>query len=234
MNFKGQNDYFAIYPPALRYRYCSYILFRRNKSNWFNYTFSFISSQAEGIPVQQRLRLLNADSKSNESINAIPFIPLSPITEGIAAFPLRRYEVPLPPTGTRPVTAAPSDESVAADSGVFDASQENLKAAQSNGDLRTRAADFDEDTSDTSQIKIGLTYDAGREALVVCIDQAKGLKALGNTPQCKTVYVKAAMLPCAQGESCVLETKPCDYQDSPEFGEQFHIPLAEVRQITNW
>ena len=97
--------------------------------------------------------------------------------------------------------------------------------------MRTRAADFDEDTSDTSQVKIGLTYDAGREALVVCIDQAKGLKALGNTPQCKTVYVKAAMLPCAQGESCVLETKPCDYQENPEFGEQFHIPLAEVRQI---
>lgn len=190
-----------------------------------------IPPQAEGIPVQQRIRLLNADSKSNESINTIPFIPLSPITEGIAALPLRRCEVPLPPTGTRPVTAAPSDESVAADSGVFDASVENLKAAQSNGDLRARA-DFDEDSTETSQIKVGLTYDAGREALVVCIDQAKGLKALGNTSPCKTVYVKAALLPCAPGESCVLETKPVEYQENPEFGEQFHIPLAEVRQGT--
>lgn len=186
---------------------------------------------AEGIPVQQRLRLLNADSRSSESINAIPFIPLSPITEGIAALPLRRSDVPLPPTGTRPVTAAPSDESVAADSGVFDASQENLKAAQSNGDLRTRA-DFEEDVSETSQVKIGLTYDAGREALVVCIDQAKGLKALGSTSPCKTLYVKAALLPCSSGESCVLETKPCDYQESPEFGEQFHIPLAEGKLTT--
>ena len=173
---------------------------------------------------------MNADSRSSESINAIPFIPLSPITEGIAALPLRRSDVPLPPTGTRPVTAAPSDESVAADSGVFDASQENLKAAQSNGDLRTRA-DFEEDVSETSQVKIGLTYDAGREALVVCIDQAKGLKALGSTSPCKTLYVKAALLPCSSGESCVLETKPCDYQESPEFGEQFHIPLAEVRLL---
>lgn len=177
--------------------------------------------QAEGIPVQQRLRLLNTDSRSSESINTVPFIPLSPITEGIAA---------LPPTVTRPVTAAPSDESVAADSGVFDASLENLKAVQSSADLRTRA-EFEEDSAETSQVKIGLTYDAGREALVVCIDQAKGLKALGNTSQCKTVYIKAALLPFASGENCILETKPRDYQESPEFGEQFHIPLAEVSLI---
>ncbi|XP_015763152.1 PREDICTED: protein KIBRA-like isoform X2 [Acropora digitifera] len=177
---------------------------------------------AEGIPVQQRLRLLNTDSRSNESINTVPFIPLSPITEGIAA---------LPPTVTRPVTAAPSDESVAADSGVFDASLENLKAVQSSADLRTRA-EFEEDSAETSQVKIGLTYDAGREALVVCIDQAKGLKALGNTSQCKTVYIKAALLPFASGENCILETKPRDYQESPEFGEQFHIPLAEGKLTT--
>ncbi|KAL9972219.1 hypothetical protein ACROYT_G018483 [Oculina patagonica] len=177
--------------------------------------------QAEGIPVQQRLRLLTADSKSNESINAIPFIPMSPITEGIPALPLRRCEVHLPPTGTRPVTAAPSDESVAADSGVFDASQENLKAAQ--------RGDYDYDNSETSQIKIGLNYDTDREALVVCIDQAKGLKALGNTTQCKAVLAKAVLLPSTPSESCVLETKPCDYQDSPVFGEQFHIPVPESK-----
>lgn len=127
------------------------------------------------------------------------------------------------------MTAAPSDESVAADSGVFDASQENLKAAQSNGDFRTRR-DFDEDGSETSQIKIGLTYDLDRETLVVCIDQVKGLKALGNTSQCKTVHVKAALLPCAPSESCVLETKPADYEENPVFGVQFHIPLAKVRE----
>ena len=185
--------------------------------------------QAEGIPVQQRIRLLTTESKSSESINAIPFIPLSPITEGIPALPLGRCEVSLPPTGSRPVTAAPSDESVAADSGVFDASQENLKASQSNGDLRSRR-DFDEDSTETSQVKIGLTYDVDREALVVCIDEAKGLKALGNTTQCKTMYVKAALLPCAPSERCILETKPCNYQENPVFGEQFHIPLAKVRK----
>lgn len=150
---------------------------------------------------------------------------MSPITEGIPALPLRRCEIHLPPTGTRPVTAAPSDESVAADSGVFDASQENLKAAQ--------RGDFDEDASETSQIKIGLNYDVDREALVVCIDQAKGLKALGNTTQCKAVLAKAVLLPSAPSESCVLETKPCDYQDSPVFGEQFHIPVPEVRGASN-
>ena len=197
-------------------------------SSLLSYSLLFLF-QAEGIPVQQRIRLLTTESKSSESINAIPFIPLSPITEGIPALPLGRCEVSLPPTGSRPVTAAPSDESVAADSGVFDASQENLKASQSNGDLRSRR-DFDEDSTETSQVKIGLTYDVDREALVVCIDEAKGLKALGNTTQCKTMYVKAALLPCAPSERCILETKPCNYQENPVFGEQFHIPLAKVRK----
>lgn len=197
-------------------------------SSRLSYSLLFLF-QAEGIPVQQRIRLLTTESKSSESINAIPFIPLSPITEGIPALPLGRCEVSLPPTGSRPVTAAPSDESVAADSGVFDASQENLKASQSNGDLRSRR-DFDEDSAETSQVKIGLTYDVDREALVVCIDEAKGLKALGNTTQCKTMYVKAALLPCAPSERCILETKPCNYQENPVFGEQFHIPLAKVRK----
>lgn len=150
---------------------------------------------------------------------------MSPITEGIPALPLRRCEVHLPPTGTRPVTAAPSDESVAADSGVFDASQENLKAAQ--------RGDFDEDGTETSQMKLGLSYDNDREALVVCIDQAKGLKALGNTSQCKAVFAKAVLLPCSPGESCVLETKRCGYQENPVFGEQFHIPVPEVREETS-
>ena len=177
--------------------------------------------------MQQRLRLLCADSKSNESINTVPYTPLSPITEGIASFTRKRRDVHLPPAVARPVTAAPSDESVAADSGVFDASQENLKAAQSNGDLGFRA-DFEEDGSETAKVKIGLTYDVDREALVVCIDQAKGLQALGNTAQCKAVVAKAVLLPCVPGESCVLETKPCDFQPDTLFGEQFHIPVPEV------
>lgn len=146
---------------------------------------------------------------------------MSPITEGIPSLPLRRCEVHLPPTGTRPVTAAPSDESVAADSGVFDASQENLKA--------TQRGDFDEDSVDTAQMKLGLSYDVDREALIVCIDQAKGLKALGNTTQNKEVFAKAVLLPSSPSESCVLETKRCDYQDNPVFEEQFHIPVPEVR-----
>lgn len=146
---------------------------------------------------------------------------MSPITEGIPSLPLRRCEVHLPPTGTRPVTAAPSDESVAADSGVFDASQENLKA--------TQRGDFDEDSVDTAQMKLGLSYDVDREALIVCIDQAKGLKALGNTTQNKEVFAKAVLLPSSPSESCVMETKRCDYQDNPVFEEQFHIPVPEVR-----
>ena len=142
---------------------------------------------------------------------------------------LSSHSLPISSSTSDLLLTQSSDESVAADSGVFDASQENLKASHSNGDLRSRR-DFHEDSTETSQVKIGLTYDVDREALVVCIYEARGLKALGNKRQCKTMYVKAALLPCSPSESCILETKPCNYQENPVFGEQFHIPLAQVRK----
>lgn len=164
------------------------------------------------IPVQQRLRVLCGDSRSSESINS--FVPLSPITEGIASPSLRTGVAPLPHPGMRPVTAAPSDESVAADSGVFDAFQENAKAKSFDG-------------CQTAQIKVGLSYDVERSALAVCIDQARGLERMG-TANSAVVYVKAMLLSNVPNEGCVLETRLSNDVNNPVFGERFHIPIEEV------
>lgn len=125
----------------------------------------------------------------------------------------------LPSISTRPVTAAASDESVAADSGVFEASQENLKAAQSNS----------EDVCSTAQINVGLNYETARESLVVNIDRGKNMKELnvaGSHADCMALYVKVALLP--GGEACTMETKLCNDVNNPTFGEQFYIPVPEV------
>lgn len=178
------------------------------------------------MPVQQRLRVLCADSRSTESINNSPFTPLSPITEGIASFPLGSGANPLPPPGTRPVTAAPSDESVAADSGVFDAFQENAKAAQSSGDL-VSDGNFANNSCQTAQIKVGLSYDVERAALVVCIDRARDLERMGGGDSA-VVYVKAILLSSVPSDTCVLETKLSNDVNNPVYGERFHIPVDEV------
>jgi protein KIBRA len=181
------------------------------------------------LPVQQRIRLLCADSRSSESINNLPYTPLSPITEGIASFSLEGGESYLPSISTRPVTAAASDESVAADSGVFEASPENLKAAQSNSDLRSRSGTDSDDTCSTAQINVGLHYELAHEALVVTIDRGKNMKELhvaGCLADCMALNVKVALLP--GGETCMMETKLCNDVNNPTFSEQFYITVPEV------
>ncbi|XP_031554963.1 protein KIBRA-like isoform X2 [Actinia tenebrosa] len=187
-------------------------------------------TQAEVLPVQQRIRLLCADSRSSESINNLPYTPLSPITEGIASFSLEGGENYIPAISTRPVTAAASNESVAADSGVFEASQENLKAAQSSSDLRPRSCTDSEDVCPTAQINVGLNYETSRESLVVNIDRGKNMKELnvpGSHADCMALYVKVALLP--GGEACTMETKLCNDVNNPTFGEQFCIPVPESK-----
>ena len=144
------------------------------------------------------------------------YAPLSPITEGIASVPVKGGSV-LPVVVTRPVMAAVSDESVAADSGVFEASLENLRTAQNN----------DVDSMEAAQINIGLNYDNDRGTLFVSIDQAKNLRTIGAHKH-KLIFVKAVLLPCAPSEACELFTKRCKNTETPVFGEQFHLPVPEV------
>lgn len=72
-------------------------------------------------------------------------------------------------TNTRSVSAAVSDESVAGDSGVFEAS--NRKRASGH----FAAA---EDLSDTAQVQIKLRYASAESMLSVCVERARNLSAL--------------------------------------------------------
>ncbi|XP_048589384.1 protein KIBRA [Nematostella vectensis] len=183
-------------------------------------------TQADGIPLLQRMRLMCVDSRSSESINSLQHTHLAPINEGgIASFNLQCGGV----SNTRPVTAAASDESVAADSGVFEASQENLKVSQSSNDLRAHK-EGEEDTSSPAQIKIGLSYDTDLEALLVSIEQGKNLKELQGreAPECIAINVKLQLLP---GDGVIMETNLSNDLDNPTYGEQFHIPLPESKLV---
>lgn len=129
------------------------------------------------------------------------------------------------------MTAAASNESVAADSGVFEASQENLKAAQSNSDLRSRSGtDGTDDDSSTAQLNIGLNYDRDRETLLVTVDRGKNMKELqrGGCLECMALYVKLSLLPGGDPLRTV-ETQLCNDVNNPVFGEQLPIPVVEVR-----
>ncbi|KAJ3658274.1 hypothetical protein Zmor_010024 [Zophobas morio] len=111
-------------------------------------------------------------------------------------------------TNTRSVSAAVSDESVAGDSGVFEAS--NRKRLLQEQDV------------DTAQVQIKLRYVTGENILSVCVERARNLCALyiGENAQ---VYIKIALLPATPPP--VYCTKPVRDLKKPSFGDIFTISV---------
>ena len=147
---------------------------------------------------------------------------LSPITEGI---PSKNHAI------NKGVSAAVSDESVAADSGVFVSSMENLRRQNS---MRSSGQCSDDDGLDAPQIKIGLGYVEEKEQLLVCIEEACSLRSLGACDGCG-VRAKVCVLPATSvADATVYSTKVCKDLRRPAFSEQFFVPLPKVITFSNF
>ncbi|GFR66721.1 protein kibra [Elysia marginata] len=139
-----------------------------------------------------------------------PNPPLSPISESSSGVGNN-----LSGGNTRSVSAAVSDESVAGDSGVFEASVKRTgyidKVLESN--------------LESAQIQIWLKYEGLEKQLVVGIEQARNLAVL-PFPKDSSVCIKAALLP---SQTMCLETKPLQELKSPKFAEQFRVTIPEQK-----
>lgn len=116
-------------------------------------------------------------------------------------------------TNTRSVSAAVSDESVAGDSGVFEASN------------RRRASGvFGSNTdSETAQVQIKLRYIINEGVLNVTVEKARNLSALFGQEHSQ-VYIKTALLPASPPQTCC--TKAVRDLRKANFGDIFNIPIA--------
>ncbi|XP_039294559.1 protein kibra isoform X1 [Nilaparvata lugens] len=137
--------------------------------------------------------------------------PLSPISETAPLPPLAPVTPPLlpPVTPPLPVSAAVSDESVAGDSGVFEAASSQAV--------------------ETAQVQIKLRYSVGDSMLHIGIERARNLSALFIPDLCQ-VYIKAALLPSGPTSVLTCCTKPISDLTKPRFGETFplSVPLSKL------
>ncbi|CAG9854227.1 unnamed protein product [Phyllotreta striolata] len=124
-------------------------------------------------------------------------------------------------TNTRSVSAAVSDESVAGDSGVFEAS--NRKRASLGF-----AADVD---VETAQVQIKLKYITTESMLNIIIEKARNLSAL-LIPNNSEVYVKIALLPAASTHPSVFCTKSVKDLKKATFADAFNIPVPVNKLFT--
>ncbi|KAB1259534.1 Protein KIBRA [Camelus dromedarius] len=118
------------------------------------------------------------------------------------------------------VSAAVSDESVAGDSGVYEASVQRLGASE--------AAAFDSDESEVvgaARVQIALKYDEKNKQFAILIMQLSNLSAL-LPHQDQKVNIRAAILPCSESTTCLFRTRPLDASDTLLFNEVFWVSMS--------
>ncbi|XP_018418044.1 PREDICTED: protein KIBRA isoform X1 [Nanorana parkeri] len=137
-----------------------------------------------------------------------------PVAQGLGYFPLSGLEV----SG---VSAAVSDESVAGDSGVYEATTQRQVLEH---------VDFEnEDAGNlgTARVKIGMKYEQKKQVFAIFIIQLDNLLAL-LLQQNKTLYVRVAILPCSENTSCLFRTRTVDASDIVVFNEMFLAPVSHA------
>lgn len=132
--------------------------------------------------------------------------PLSPIYEK-ALLDIPQSALSRSSSASNTVSAAVSDESVAGDSGVFEASRATTQIKE------------------TAQIQVTLKYLTEDGALMITIERARNLTVLALPANCQ-LYIKAILLPASSGNSVVLRTKTFNEFVKPVFGASVQIPIS--------
>ncbi|ODN03263.1 Protein kibra [Orchesella cincta] len=168
----------------------------------------------------------NTESEKSGSYFVLP--PLSPISEYVASEEGNVCQSSQPTahcqtqnssgTSTRSVSAAVSDESVAGDSGVFEASNNHRCESQEVSEINAEAA----------QVQVKLRYSVSDCILHVGIERARNLNVL-FVPVNHKLVIKAALLPCNPGLPSQYCTKPVDFCDKLTIGEDFSIGVQLAR-----
>ena len=121
------------------------------------------------------------------------------------------------------VYPAVSNESVAADSGVFEAAQQHHRhhkvsvTRQDSG--HSSGVYCGEDNIETAQVRIGLEYKSNDGKLVISVGKGRNMKAL-CFEQVHQLYLKGRLLPCSDS-SLRFKTRKCELSSQPWFNQQF-------------
>ncbi|XP_031693692.1 protein WWC2-like isoform X1 [Oncorhynchus kisutch] len=131
------------------------------------------------------------------------------------------------------VSAAVSDESVAGDSGVYEAS--NVKRRSMESDEPVVYLEDEPVLPESAQVQIGLKYDAANSSFVMVIMQLQNPAAL-SVPSTTRVYIRVALLPSSSDISSLFRTRvvPVALPDSVTFNEVFRAaaPHGVLRHKT--
>ncbi|KAM9236345.1 protein WWC2 [Leptosomus discolor] len=182
-----------------------------------------------GINLCENQTLLNSEARAESQIptddkdlNEGIRQPLPSLHEGSSGVDLlRRTASHLLEEKTARVSAAVSDESVAGDSGVYEAS---VKQPNETEDI---VYSEDDATLEAAQVQIGLRYDHSNSSFVVIIVRLRNLPAF-SVPLGSKVYIRVAVLPSSTDSSCLFRTKVHPAMETVLFNEIFRVAISQV------
>ncbi|KAJ7401988.1 Protein KIBRA [Pitangus sulphuratus] len=126
------------------------------------------------------------------------------------------------------VSAAVSDESVAGDSGVYEASVQRPCVSE--------VMVFDSDDSETvgtAKVQIAMRYDDKNKQFAILVIQLSNVAAL-LLQQDQKVNIRVAVLPCSESTSCLFRTRAVEASDNLVYNEVFWVSISypALRQKT--
>ncbi|NWV12527.1 WWC2 protein, partial [Ptilonorhynchus violaceus] len=190
---------------------------------------SDLSGDFAGISFCENQILLDSEARAGSQIptddkglNELVRQPLPSLHEGSSGVDLpRRTAGHLLEEKIVCVSAAVSDESVAGDSGVYEAS---VKQPNETEDIVY--SEDDATTLEAAQVQTGLRYDHGNSSFVIIIVRLRNLPAF-SVPLGSKVYIRVAVLPSSTDISCLFRTKVHPAMETILFNEIFRVAISQ-------
>ncbi|NWW50093.1 WWC2 protein, partial [Pedionomus torquatus] len=191
---------------------------------------SDLSGDFAGISLCENQILLDSEARAgsrippdDKDLNEGIRPPLPSLHEGSSGVDLsRRTATHLLEEKTACVSAAVSDESVAGDSGVYEAS-----VKQANETEGVVYSEDDATTLEAAQVQIGLRYDHGNSSFVIIIVRLQNLPVF-SVPLGSKVYIRVAVLPSSTDISCLFRTKIHPATENVSFNEIFRVAISQI------
>uniref|UniRef100_H9ZDS0 Protein WWC2 n=1 Tax=Macaca mulatta TaxID=9544 RepID=H9ZDS0_MACMU len=188
-----------------------------------------LSSHFAGIGLVENQILLDSDSggasqslSEDKDLNECAGEPLYEGTADVEKSLPKRRVIHLLGEKTTCVSAAVSDESVAGDSGVYEAF---VKQPSEIEDVTYSEEDVA--IVETAQVQIGLRYNAKSSSFMVIIAQLRNLHAF-LIPHTSKVYFRVAVLPSSTDVSCLFRTKVHPPTESILFNDVFRVAISQT------
>nr|XP_014995064.2 protein WWC2 isoform X6 [Macaca mulatta] len=188
-----------------------------------------LSSHFADIGLVENQILLDSDSggasqslSEDKDLNECAGEPLYEGTADVEKSLPKRRVIHLLGEKTTCVSAAVSDESVAGDSGVYEAF---VKQPSEIEDVTYSEEDVA--IVETAQVQIGLRYNAKSSSFMVIIAQLRNLHAF-LIPHTSKVYFRVAVLPSSTDVSCLFRTKVHPPTESILFNDVFRVAISQT------